>query len=426
MIQESSFPSDLTLQGLVSQLHDLFDKDSDRPTQEQIEEVCEILYAASLLKEEGRVVRARVMIAPPGAFAQTEEPEDGIHVVRFANAHRFSAHEIKRLSPAASFYHSIVAIWPDKGKGFFIWGVINTGPRWLNMVAGGRKPPGTEIDYPIMHVRDPGWLLFYHNYRLLAEWRGREFHGPRLDVFLSPLLRARFAHMRQSLVAEVMDCCLPSSLSFDSYADLTFLISQQFVKRIINLVRSAGHGGSVVILPDGNVGMDAANRWIDCKYSARPDDAALRYRRLLQAILRRVGQLCPENASPEEAWHLFRNSKDPELDRLEEAYFELARFFSDLMQVDGVLVLDQRVGVIGFGGEIRVDSNVFQVGQAHDLEGTQITNWNVQNDGTRHRSVYRLCSVEPSIIGFVISQDSHVRMIANVEGSVTFWSHTVV
>lgn len=426
MIQEPSFSSKLTLQGLVSQLHDLFDDHPVRPTHDQIEEVCEILYAASLLKEEGRVVRARVIIAPPDAFTRTEGPEESLHVVHFASTHRFSTHEIRRLSPAASFFHSIVAIWPDKDKGFLIWGVINTGQRWLNMVAGGRKPPGHEIAYPIMHVRDPGWLLFYHNYRLLAEWRGREFHGPRLDVFLSPLLRARFAHMRQSLVAEVMDCCLPSSLSFDSYADLTFLISQQFVKRIINLVRSGGHGGSVVILPDGNEGMNAASRWIDCKYSARPDDAALRYRRLLQAILRRVGELCTENTTPEEAWHIFRNSKDPELDRLEEAYFELARFFSDLMQVDGVLVLDQRVGVIGFGGEIRVDSNVFQVSQAHDLEGTQITNWNVQNDGTRHRSVYRLCSVEPSVIGFVISQDGHVRLIANMNDSVVFWSHTVV
>jgi hypothetical protein len=30
------------------------------------------------------------------------------------------------------------------------------------------------------------------------------------------------------------------------------------------------------------------------------------------------------------------------------------------------------------------------------------------------------------VIGFVISQDSHVRMIANVDESVTFWMHTVV
>jgi hypothetical protein len=50
----------------------------------------------------------------------------------------------------------------------------------------------------------------------------------------------------------------------------------------------------------------------------------------------------------------------------------------------------------------------------------------VQADGTRHRAVYRLCSVEPDVIGFVISQDSQVRMIANVDDSVIFWMHSVI
>ena len=95
------------------------------------------------------------------------------------------------------------------------------------------------------------------------------------------------------------------------------------------------------------------------------------------------------------------------------------------MQVDGVLVLDSQVRVIGFGGEIRVDRNVFQVSQAHDLDGELLSDWNVQADGTRHRSVYRLCSVEPEIFGFVISQDSNVRMIANVNEMVVFWMHGI-
>jgi tryptophan synthase alpha subunit len=50
----------------------------------------------------------------------------------------------------------------------------------------------------------------------------------------------------------------------------------------------------------------------------------------------------------------------------------------------------------------------------------------VRGDGTRHRSVYRLCAVEPEAIGFVISQDSQVRMIANVDDSVIVWPHTMI
>ncbi len=416
----------IALVDLVSQLHGLLDGNEDRPSQAELREVCDILYSASLLKEEGRAVRARVMIAPPGAFAATEGPPDGVHAIRFNAPHSFTPNEIKRLSPAASFFHSVVAIWPDRDKGFRIWGILNTGPRWMNLVAGGRKPLGEEVPHPVIHVRDPGWLLFYHGYSLVAEWRGREFHGPRLDVFQSKLLSERFASNRQRLVEGMGKDCLPGTLNFEAYADLSHWISLQFVKRIINLVRTSGHGGSLVILPESQDGLDAAARWIDCKYTATPDVSGLRFARLLESIIRRVGQLCLDGCTAEDAWLVFRTSNDHELDRLEEAFFELARLFSDLMQVDGALVLDKRMCLVGFGGEIRVDRNVIQVRHAHDLEGTRVSEWNVQGDGTRHRSVYRLCSVEPEVIGFVISQDSQVRMIANVDESVIFWPHTVV
>ena len=258
-----------------------------------------------------------------------------MHAVRFAVQHSLTAHAIKGLSPAASFFHSVIAIWPDRDRGFRIWGILNTGPRWMNQVAGGRKPVGEKLPFPMIHVRDPGWMLFYHAQNLIAEWRGREFHGPRMDVFQSQLLRDRFAGHRLGLIENLINCCLPPSLSVDDYAELSHLISLQFVKRVINLVRTSGHGGSLVFLPDDAEGMETATRWIDCKYSATPDSAGPRFRVLLESMIRRVGELAPENSTAEDAWSVFRNSSDPELDRLEESFFELARLFADLMQVDG-------------------------------------------------------------------------------------------
>lgn len=421
-----SIPLDTGLQGIVSQLQGILSVHPGAPAEKALSALCDILYSASLLKEEGRAVRARVIIAPPGTFTSSSGPPEGIHAVRFTMEHRMTANEIKRLCPAASFFHSVVAVWPDKNGEFKIWGILNTGPRWMNLVAGGRKPLGDDIPFPIIHVRDPGWLLFYQGYSLLAEWRGRELFGPRLDVFQSKLLNDRFARLRLRLVEGLPAGCLPPALTSEAYADLCHLIAIQFIKRIINLVRSSSHGGTLVFLPEGAAGAEIAARWIDCKYSAEGTLDGMRFQHLLQKILRRVGQLTPPGATVEEAWQIFRNSNDPELDRLEEAFFELARFFSDLMQVDGALVLDQSLSIIGFGGEIRVDQNVFLVGLAQDLDGSHVSSWDVRNDGTRHRAVYRLCSVEPEVMGWVISQDSYVRFIANIEDSVVFWMHTVV
>lgn len=422
----SDSSNEISLQDVVGKLHLSLVSRIGGPTLEDLGTVCDVLYSASLLKEEGKVVRARVVIAPPEGFSLVGGPPDGIHAVRFTALHPFTPNEVKRLSPAAGFFHSALAIWPDRDRGFMIWGILNTGPRWLNLVAGGRKPTADDLSHPVIHVRDPGWLLFYQGYDLIAEWRGRGFHGPRMDVFQSQILNDRFAGNRQRFVGKLFACCLPPSLNADTYGELAHLISLQFVKRIITLVRTSGHGGSLVFLPEVVDGKDATANWIDCKYSAVPEIGGVRFGSLIESMIRRVGEICGEGSSLEDAWSVFRNSRDTELDSLEEAFFELARLFSDLMQVDGALVLDKSVRLVGFGAEIRVDRNVLMVGLAHDLEGNTITPWDVRGDGTRHRSVYRLCSVEPEAIGFVISQDSQVRMIANMDDSVIVWPHTMV
>ena len=66
----STTPSDLA--GMVTQLHRLLDDRPDCPTPDEIREACNVLYSASLLKEEGRPVRARVILAPPDAFAAAD------------------------------------------------------------------------------------------------------------------------------------------------------------------------------------------------------------------------------------------------------------------------------------------------------------------------------------------------------------------
>lgn len=418
-----------SLAGLVAQISGMLTNREDAPSLGEIRALCDLLYTASLLKEEGRVVRARIVLAPPEGFTATDGPPDGIHAIRFATTHALSPGEIKRLSPAASYFHSIIAVWPEPNRGFRIWGVLNTGPRWLNLLAGGRKPGGISMPYPTIHVRDPGWLLFYRDYELLAEWRGREFHGPRMDVFQSGLMRERFAGLRHRLAREMWSHTLPETLSIETYAELIHRIALQFLRRIVSLVRASGHGGTLVIIPMTRSEAEAqsvAERWIDCKYLASPEIVGNRVKFLIKSMLRRLGELCPAGSSLDDAWRCFKKSTDPELDNLEESFFELARLYSDMMQVDGALVLEHGFNVVGFGGEIRVDMNVVHVEQSHDLDRTEVSRWNVQSDGTRHRSLYRLCAVEPEVLGYVISQDGQVRMIANVNDTVTFWLHTAI
>jgi hypothetical protein len=410
---------------LIYQLSQALKQHPDAPSTKRLEDLCDLLYGASLLKEEGRPVRARVVVAPPSDFDMLAGPPSGTQVVVLATAYHLSANEIKRLSPAASFFHSAIAIWPDEHGKFRIWGLLNTGLRWMNVVAGGRKPDGQSIACPTIHVRDPGWLLFYNNHELLSEWRGQSFHKPGLDVFESRLMNERFADIRTDLIAAIGPDLLPATLDHDTYSQLIHRVALQFLRRVVNLMRSSGHGGTLVMIPMDEAGEEIIEKWIDCKYEI--DCASVVERRvpaLISKIIKRIGLLAPAGSTLEEAWETYRNSHDPDLDALEEGFFELARMYSDMMQVDGALILDHGLNLIGFGGEIRVGQNVIYVEQAHDLDGNTRTRWDIQSDGTRHRSMYRLCAVEPAVVGFVVSQDSALRLIVNVSDSVVFWVHS--
>lgn len=105
-----STPLESGLPGIITQLRDILSIHPGAPTENALNALCDILYSASLLKEEGRAVRARVILAPPGSFDASSGPPDGIHAIRFTMDHVLTPNEIKRLCPAASFFHSVVAV----------------------------------------------------------------------------------------------------------------------------------------------------------------------------------------------------------------------------------------------------------------------------------------------------------------------------
>ena len=79
---------------------------------------------------------------------------------------------------------------------------------------------------------------------------------------------------------------------------------------------------------------------------------------------------------------------------------------------------------MGFGAEISGGlERVKTVARALDVEGIETEQVNAENFGTRHRSVFRLCSAVHEAMGIVISQDRLVRLVKWRDGTVTYWNH---
>ena len=96
-------------------------------------------YQASMLREEERPVVFRAILAEPALFAPEGRPPEGLQRLEFPRLISFDPRELRRLSVAADPQRTLIGVWRDGEGGLRIWGLINSGTRWLRDVHGGRR-----------------------------------------------------------------------------------------------------------------------------------------------------------------------------------------------------------------------------------------------------------------------------------------------
>ena len=78
----------------------------------------------------------------------------------------------------------------------------------------------------------------------------------------------------------------------------------------------------------------------------------------------------PPPRRPSVGWSDFALDASPDLERLEQAVFELSRLIANLTAIDGAVVLDKRFGLLGFGAEVSAELPApARVWRALDTEG---------------------------------------------------------
>jgi hypothetical protein len=83
------------------------------------------------------------------------------------------------------------------------------------------------------------------------------------------------------------------------------------------------------------------------KYRFDGSEPPRRYRTLLFQILDR---LAAATTNPSVDWSDFARDTNPDLEKLEQAIFEMSRVIAGLASIDGAVVLDKRFAILGFGG----------------------------------------------------------------------------
>jgi hypothetical protein len=386
---------------------------------------CEALseaFQASLTAEEARPTRFRLLLTPIEELPETGAPNQGVLRLRFDPSRPVSADELRRLAPATPFETSLIGAHAAEGR-LRIWGIAHSGPAWLAPTWGGRSPvPNWSYD-PIVHVTGPGQMAVRCAGKLVGALERGRLVDTAMDVFESEWLPALFAREREGVRAEHAARQAGTRSPTMVEDSLVGRIGQHMLRRSIQLVRGARHGGMILVMDAPPGGAAGRLDGLRLKYRFDQDEPSHRYRTLLFEILERLAASASK-ATVE--WSDFALDANPDLERLEQSVFEMSRLIANLAAIDGAVVLDKRLGLLGFGAEVSPElPSPPRIWRALDPEGREREPDDMENVGTRHRAAYRFVNDHPAGLATVISHDGGVSFVASRDREVVFWEQSV-
>lgn len=315
---------------------------------------------------------------------------------------------------------------PDKG--FQIWGIINSGKRWLQSERGGSKKSNLLPDALVIQVNGPGMLTICRGRGVLCALNGGKVVDSPANVFQSVWMKKMFTSSRDQFIEQHEEFRAQANVPMARIGE-EFIESLEFqlLKRIIAVTRMSGHGGTYLIFPaDHPPELTGETPPILLKYTFQHHEVGQRqrhlYKRTIQIATAALGD--PEDSNKTIDWQDYVQLRHKSSYDLEEALYEQAQFVASLAAVDGAVVVSSR-GALGFGGMI-VGSfdQLTEVAVASDPEGTMVTLEKIEGYGSRHRSVYHLCNTLHHVMAIVISQDGSIQLIKWRNGIVTCWDLT--
>jgi len=391
-----------------------------------IEEIISTCYQASMLREEERPLRFRLMLREPEKLPPEEGPPDGLHRLIFRESRPFNEYELRKLVPATEFYRSLIGVRVGAEGTLQTWGLMHSGPRWIQTVRGGSLEFSPLPQSLVLYVTGPGQIAVCKGSIMLAMLNGGKIITPSWSVFNARWLRERHADTHQELWA-LHHAARSHAKSPWALLERNFpnIIAQQVFKRIMSIVRNSHHGGTLISLaPHRASEVISENRYLTIKYPFREEEPRNRFRTLLVKLMDALAESYGDvnQADRIVGWKEYVMSKNEMLSLLDEAVFEYAHFVAGLTAVDGAVVMSQRHELLGFGGMILGSlDKVRLVAQALDSEGESTEMEPVDGVGMRHRAVYHLCNELHDALAIVISQDGNVRLVNWKNGTVTCW-----
>ncbi len=379
-----------------------------------------------MMTEEMRPQRFRIMLCDPSVFPSDLGPPHGFLRLVFSESRAFHEYELLKLSPASEYESSLIGVSHSPGEGLRIWGLINSGTRWIQAYRGGSKVVIPIPDSLVLDITGPGSIRASRGSNMLAQ-----ISGGRVIMHHTNVLHSRWLERRTEVFQnDIMEAHKTSRSSANEVwatvsRDFISSLYEQVIKRMISSIRNMKHGATIVIFPQSLVQtISSTNPHIFIKYLFRNEEPMRRLRSLIVSIMNELARRYGTYGDPSKVvgWKEYVSCNHETLLDLDEALFEYARFIANLAAVDGAVVFAQGLELIGFGGVIKgAFSKEDLVARAMDEEGEDRVYEHAEGVGTRHLAAYHLCGEIQDVLAIVISQDGNTRLVKKMNDYVTYW-----
>ncbi len=403
------------------------ESDSDSlPEPPVLEHLLSVCFQASLLRDEDRPVRFRLIYRAPDRFPPDKGPPHGLHRLLFDDLLPFTERELRKLSPSVDFHGSLVGVWLDERNGLAIWGIVHSGLRWTQNLYGGGKLIQPLPKSLVVNVTNPGRITVSKGSADLATLNSGRIVSTSLTVSDSKWISSAFDSLADEELALHKDFRNRATKPWASIDPGFFrIMRKQVLMRIVGKIRANRHGGTLIFIPDELIDeLLKPNSYLKFKYRFVSEEPRRRFRTLVVRTANELAESYGSHDNPEKevGWTDYLASKNQILSSLDESVFEWAHLLAGMAQVDGAVVITQRLELIGFGAQIsgkldRIDS----VAHALEPEGCEVRIERTDCVGTRHHSAYSLCNGLHDVLVVVVSQDGTAQLVKWNRSMVTIW-----
>lgn len=360
-----------------------------------IKRLVNLVFYSSSYPDEGRFPRFKVST---GSVFQVAE---------FVAVPLDSPNALRRLAPACTHPECALRVVECEEGTLACDGVVNLGPMGLEWTPGypGVSAVGNMPMYQLT-VRDPGHILAtacHASFELRAGNIRRLSPYLRLDPVVA--FHDDFVRRLKTQITHAADD--DAAKLFGGVERYTWPDGfHNIFTRILRVAVEARHGGAFVVLPE-------STRLEDCPIN-------LRYR----ASDLDLGQKAVDFWLACTAYSRSEKNHQSLLQRCNAARTKMlvdAKAVGNLSAVDGCVMLDRQLHVLGFGGVITISEKDAKQSNSPFRNVVSGQEWPYDEfmkgvGGTRHQSAARLCRVLPGALVFVVSQDGDLKLLCSNKG----------